>query len=116
MTEYPYLHVYPQWSWHTEASICGNRPAIAQLRDALTAALDSPDGVSMSAEQFATDGEGYSVLVYVLPEPEMHRMTPFYEDEIAAYPEKGSFWPHMLAVQPRDPRRTPPTSDGGDDE
>lgn len=55
-----FLHVYPQHSWHSPATIRGNVEALKALRDALDEAIS--EGKS-AARAFATDGEGYEILV-----------------------------------------------------
>jgi hypothetical protein len=56
-----WLHVYGQYSWHSEATIRGTKEGLVALRDALTEAIDySGRG---SASVMASDGEGYRVQV-----------------------------------------------------
>lgn len=55
-----FLHVYGQYSYHDEAVIRGTRTALLHLREAIDAALEKGKG---STELFATDGEGYELLV-----------------------------------------------------
>src|SRR3546814_9713108 len=98
-----WLHLYGQHLWHDEAYIAGDRAGIEMLRDALNEALGAADGVSMAADVFAGDGEGYNVSVHVLPDAEFQRLAMPYTDEIAR--ESGGFWPWHLAVKPRHPRR-----------
>src|SRR3546814_12191304 len=61
-----WLHLYGQHLWHDEAYIAGDRAGIEMLRDALNEALGAAAGVSMAADAFAGDGEGYNVSVHVL--------------------------------------------------
>lgn len=100
----PWMHVYPQYIWHSEATICGTRQGIEALRDALNAALDDPQGVTLASGFFASDGEGYALHVHVLPFGEFKRLAPFYSDDCARH-GKGAFWPYMLPIQPK-PRTT----------
>lgn len=98
---FPGLHTYGQTVWHDDSPICGTREGIKRLRDALTKALDSPDGVSLCNDVFCNDGEGYSVPIYCLPYAEFEKLATPYSDEVAA--AAGSdLWPFQLAVQPKD--------------
>src|SRR3546814_5267890 len=99
-----WLHLYGQHLWHDEAYIAGDRAGIEMLRDALNEALGAADGVSMAADVFAGDGEGYNVSVHVLPDAEFQRLAMPYTDEIAR--EYGGFWPWNLAVKPGDRKTT----------
>lgn len=116
MDRFGWLHLYGQHLWHDDASICGTREGIELLRDALTAALDHPDGVAMAGSLFAADGEGYYVNVHVLPEGEFQRLACPYTDEVAQAPA-GAFWPWHLPVRPKRPTPPAPTPqevpDGG---
>lgn len=56
----PFLHVFPQHSWHSPATIRGNIAALKALRDAIDAAIEKGEA---SARAFATDGEGYEILI-----------------------------------------------------
>jgi len=80
------LNIYGQEAWHTEARIVGNKEGLEQLRNTIDKALqegkatteaDVKDG---KTALFASDGEGYSVLV------ECHG------DEWGCYASKDSFW------------------------
>lgn len=103
-----WLHLFGQIIWHDDAYIVGDRAGIEMLRDALTAALDDPQGVSMCADVFTNDGEGYGVSIHVLPAGEMDRLAVPYTDGLARAPV-NSMWPWTLPVKPRHPR------DGGSD-
>lgn len=60
MHKLPWLHVYGQYREHSGATIIGTREGLAALRDAVDAALTSGTG---NAAVFATDGEGYGLIV-----------------------------------------------------
>ena len=60
LTELPWLHVYGQFCWHSEAAIVGTKNGLVALRDAISKAIDTGSG---TAEAFATDGEGYAIEV-----------------------------------------------------
>jgi hypothetical protein len=71
----PWLHIYEQPCEHFEAYIIGNRKTLRILMDTIEDALDymplDPDNyneVMTKEEVFATDGEGYSVRVILLPD------------------------------------------------
>ncbi len=98
--QFPGLQVYGQDLWHDDASICGTREGIKRLRDALTQALDNPNGVALCEGVFCNDGEGYSVPIYCLPYTEFDALAVPYTGDAAAAPDE-SLWPSMLAVQPR---------------
>lgn len=55
-----FLHVYSQYMWHDDAVIRGTKTALVALREALDAAIANGEG---NAEFFATDGEGYRVVI-----------------------------------------------------
>ena len=55
-----WLHVYGQFTYHSEATIRGTREGLTALRDAIDKAISSRRGV---AEVIAGDGEGYHVEV-----------------------------------------------------
>lgn len=56
----PWIHVYGQYMYHSEAVIRGTAPALTALRDAIDSALK---GGEAEANVFATDGEGYEIKV-----------------------------------------------------
>lgn len=70
----PWLHVYGQPCEHFEARIAGNRKALLLLHDAIDDALmeltapDNYNEAKTTEEVFATDGEGYSVAIILLPD------------------------------------------------
>lgn len=53
-----WLHVYGQYSYHSEARIRGTREGLIRLRDGINAALKSGES---QATVIASDGEGYVV-------------------------------------------------------
>lgn len=55
------LHIYSQESWHDDTYIVGDKRALTQLRDNLTAAIESGQGQKF--DSFTADGEGFSVKV-----------------------------------------------------
>jgi len=61
------LNIYGQEAWHTEARIIGNREGLEALRqtidDALTIAVDEASTKQNPEPLFASDGEGYEVIV-----------------------------------------------------
>ena len=67
----PWLHIYSQPCEHFEARIVGNRKALQILGDTIHRAMELPidaDIAARSPEVFATDGEGYEVVVKLLPD------------------------------------------------
>lgn len=55
-----FMHVYSQYMWHDDAVIRGTKTALSALRDAIDAAIADGEG---RAEVYATDGEGYHVVI-----------------------------------------------------
>lgn len=53
-----WLHVYGQYSYHSEAKIRGTANGLIALRDALSKAIESGEAI---AKVIASDGEGYNV-------------------------------------------------------
>ena len=78
------LNIYGQWYWHTEARIIGNREGLEALRqtidDALTIVVDEASTKQDPEPLFASDGEGYEVIVEI------------HNDEWGLKGGKDSFW------------------------
>ena len=80
------LNIYGQEAWHTDARVIGNKEGLEQLRNTIDKALqegkattetDVKDG---DTALFASDGEGYEVIV------EMHN------EKWGLEGSKDSFW------------------------
>ena len=56
-----WMHIYPQYTYHSEAFIRGDRAALLKLREAIDKALDGAQ--NPEAQVFAADGEGYGVII-----------------------------------------------------
>lgn len=54
----PWLHVYPQYSWHGELRIVGNASAFRALAAAL---IEAAETGRAETEASVIDGEGYSI-------------------------------------------------------
>jgi len=75
------LNIYGQEAWHTEARIIGSKDGLLELRDAIEKAIkDGKATTSNDLPLFASDGEGYEVIV------EMHN------DEWGCNAPQDSFW------------------------
>lgn len=61
------LHIYSQTHEHSEAVIIGNSLGLRLLASAILDAIRK-DKAKTEEEVFATDGEGYDVVVKVLPD------------------------------------------------
>ena len=77
----PYLHVYPQEQWHSEALLIGNREALLALRHAIDCALDHETG---GLTPFVNDGEGYDLAVVCADQKTIDSLTVPYTDELAS--------------------------------
>ena len=68
----PWLHIYSQPCEHFDAGIVGNRKALEMVKSTIDEALKLPINADSEArtleEVFATDGEGYDVVVKLLPD------------------------------------------------
>lgn len=64
----PFLHIYSQPCPHFSAGIVGNRTALEMLAEVIRVALTLKERAVILQEVYATDGEGYSVRVKVLPD------------------------------------------------
>lgn len=60
------LHIYAQDTWHTPATIIGDRAAISALINTLQKALNENEEVVHTKEFTVNDGEGYDVRVILL--------------------------------------------------
>jgi hypothetical protein len=90
----PLVHVIAQRVWHDPAFIAGNRAGIEALRDACNTALSYGVNVSSDARVFASDGEGYRVIVRVLDAAGMDDMPYGYVDPMAQL--NTPFWPSWM--------------------
>lgn len=77
------LHIYSQPWEHCEARIVGNRMALQALTNAIGEALTT--GKAETKEEiYATDGEGYTIEVIVMPDdwkdPKWEEYPPHYCD------------------------------------
>lgn len=59
----PFLHIYPQRTYHGPAEIMGTRTALVDLRDAIDLALKT--GMEAIAEGIVVDGESYAVIINI---------------------------------------------------
>lgn len=59
------INVYPQDIWHDDLVIKANKQALLALKMAIEQALSADSSVA-TAEVFASDGEGYSIILEVL--------------------------------------------------
>lgn len=74
----PAIHIYPQYSWHADAWIVGNRVGLQALRDAINKALET--GKPKVCDAFPCDGEGYGILVAELKDDQIQELhLPYYE-------------------------------------
>jgi hypothetical protein len=59
------VNVYPQHSWHSMATIHADRAGLLALREAIDKAVETGEA---EASVFASDGEGYSLLLRRMPD------------------------------------------------
>lgn len=85
---YGELHLYAQAYWHGEAAVVGTRKGLESLRAAIDDAL--LNGASASEEVYASDGEGYMVLVNLVDAETMGRMVMPYTDDAARDERAGA--------------------------
>ena len=80
------LNIYGQEAWHTEARIIGNRDGLLELKSTIDRALTykrattKTDVKNGETELYASDGEGYEVII------EMHN------DDWGMNAPKDSYW------------------------
>ena len=90
------LHIYGQDAWHDSAYIVGGRQSLAALLDCLAEALYSGEATKFNS--FTNDGEGYSIGVIPLDEPQMGTMRLPYHGDIAIDNNPERIWPHVLVA------------------
>lgn len=95
------LHIYSQDAWHDTAYIVGDRQSLTAFRDCLTEALDS--GGATKFNSFTNDGEGYSIEILPLDDPQMETMRLPYHGDIALDTDPGRSWPHVLVASSEKP-------------
>jgi len=69
------LNLLPQETYHDDAVIVGTTKGLTDLRDAITAALES--GKS-ELQTFASDGEGYTLIMHHLTEDKFNSEATHY--------------------------------------
>lgn len=78
------LHIYSQPCEHFEAQIVGNLAGLLELYDAIGVALNVGGETHLADEVFATDGEGYDVIIKLFPndwnDPMWKESPPHYCD------------------------------------
>jgi hypothetical protein len=80
------LNIYGQEAWHDDARIVGNREGLEALRAVIADALSQGAATSQSVDPiFASDGEGYEVIV------ELHN-DPWGIDKATGKLDPSSFW------------------------
>lgn len=90
-----FLHIYGQYSFHTEAAIVGDRKSLTKLRDLIDRALVSKPKKSKD-DFFANDGEGYTVhVIETTDDPKIARP---YTDEIAKDNREDAIWPWQFWI------------------
>ena len=90
------LHVYSQYSFHTEAYIIADRPALLKLREMIDSVLAPGNGLTES-DFWASDGEGYTLHVINLEGDEgWHKIGMPYTDEMAREKRESAIWPWQI--------------------
>lgn len=82
------LHIYAQFTNHDFAFILGDKGGLTRLRNALDSALLDWDKGGNGRDEcgtFASDGEGYRILVGVLSEEEAGKLATPYTDTDAPH-------------------------------
>jgi hypothetical protein len=69
------LHVVPQYTYHDDAEILGTAEALTALRDAISYALKRGEA---EMDTFASDGEGYTLMVRKLEPAAFGEARPYY--------------------------------------
>ena len=90
------LHIYGQDAWHDTAYIVGDRQSLTAFRDCLTEALDPGEVTKFNS--FTNDGEGYSIEIIPLDDPQMETMVLPYHGDIAIDNSPHRTWPHVLVA------------------
>ncbi len=72
------LQIYGQHSEHADVCVVGDIDSLTRLRDALTEIVDG-GRTSSASRSFASDGEGYAVIVIQSTDEEMIRLEDQYE-------------------------------------
>lgn len=78
------LHIYAQFTNHDYAFILGDRAGLIALRNAIHGALINDSGRDQ-CQIFASDGEGYQVLIGVLSSDEAGKLATPYTDPDAPH-------------------------------
>lgn len=63
-----WLQIQPQYCWHDEAYIRGNKAALKELAYSLLAAADGD--AATTRDMFASDGEGYRIEIRRIERPD----------------------------------------------
>lgn len=78
----PYLTIIPQRAPHEDAEIIGNRAGLVALKDAIQAALSSVQDFPIARqEEYAPDGEAYTIVVREHTTDAIQMMNPRYTDK-----------------------------------
>jgi len=100
-----WMQIYGQSYWHQPAKICGDKTALAELRDAAAKALEEGEAKIVV---FASDGEGYELSVCLSDQREMDQMPIHYTQEVgrtewdSGYDyAKGQLMPMIRSLQER---------------
>jgi len=87
----PWGHVYGQPCEHFHAQIAGNKKALQLIADTILRAIVVGEATTTESI-FATDGEGYEVLVKMLPDnPKKHPMVYNVWDEYKPHYDQSLF-------------------------
>lgn len=78
------VQIEPQYAWHCEAIIRGNRAGLKELAYALLAAADG-DAATTDTVFVGADGEGYEIAIRRLERPDDYPQ-PFYTTLVQGRP------------------------------
>ena len=92
------LHIYGQDHEHDDAFIVGDIEALADLRDALTKIVDG-GRASSSSQPYASDGEGYGVIIVRSVGDEMLDLEDQYTDGAEWRNRGNKKQPHELLTE-----------------
>ena len=93
-------HLYAQGVPHDEAYLLSDRAALLGVRNAIGAALESPNGVGQ-AEVLAADGEGYTLFVLLADQGELASSETPYTSADAFDPRPEAVHPAALLIRRR---------------